>query len=124
MELLLGDSRRNLSAVAHRALAMAADMESGALATKAMAHGIPFLVLRVVLDEIGDDLPACLGRAVSADGNVASARLLGSLLREPSALRPLFRLALRRRVAAASLQRAAQRAELVRGLSAPAPGSE
>lgn len=118
------DGARSKTAVARDTLAAAVDMESSSLGEQARAHGIPFLVLRVVLDELEDQLPACLGQAVSTGGGVAPTQLLGSLLREPSAIGPLVRLALRRRVAARRLRSAAGYAGPALGRSTPPPGSE
>jgi nucleoside phosphorylase len=103
---VLGNGAHKASA-ARRSLAAAADMESGVLAEQAATSGIPMLVLRVVLDELADPLPAALGCAVSDQGALAPWRLLRGLLRGPGAFGPLLRLALRRRVAARSLARAA-----------------
>jgi nucleoside phosphorylase len=106
VERVLGDSASK-NDVADRCSAIAADMESGTLVKLGATHGVPVLVLRVVLDEFGDTIPAMLSAAVSQSGDLRLAEVVIGILRKPSALAPLARLALRRRVAGRSLRAAA-----------------
>ena len=82
--------------------AAAVDMESAAVAEVARAHGLPFLVVRAIVDTAMDPLPgAALGAAGST--HVRLARLLGALARTPGDLPELIRLMRRYRAASRSL---------------------
>lgn len=69
------------AAVAMATGAVAADMESAAIAQVAIDAGVPFVVVRVVVDEAGDELPASIGAWVDASGATRLAPVLASLLR-------------------------------------------
>ena len=94
--------------------AVAVDMESAAVAGVAAHHGLPFMVLRVILDTATDSLPASIARAFepqrsgrgSADAAAAAAGRprLWPLLRAPADWGRLLRLALRYRVARRALE--------------------
>ncbi len=62
--------------------ALAADMESARLIPELEAMGIPWLVLRVVLDALWEDLPGRIGQAGWAARGLACARRLGTLTRQ------------------------------------------
>jgi adenosylhomocysteine nucleosidase len=86
------------SAAAKRALfaasgACAVDMESAAIARVAHSSGVPCAVVRVVVDRVGDPVPAAVLAAMDAAGEVSPWRLCGLLLREPGQLGALLRLA-------------------------------
>lgn len=67
--------------------AIAVDMESAAIASVAVAAGIPFLVARAVSDSAADDLPMDFNRWLAPFG---PARLLMEIIRRPSALTRLY----------------------------------
>jgi adenosylhomocysteine nucleosidase len=73
--------------------ASAVDMESGQLARQAAASDIPFLVVRVVVDEVHQAVPDCLHAAVADDGNLQIIALLGALFRAPAQLPGVIRMA-------------------------------
>lgn len=86
--------------------AIALDMESHALAR--VAAGRPFVVVRAIADTAGIALPPAARLAVGADGELAIGRVLGSILRRPSQIAGLIRLAIATRRALAALDRAAR----------------
>ena len=83
--------------------AVAVDMESGAIAQVAAAHGLPFLAVRVIVDAAADRVPGAVA-AASRAGEVRIARLLWSLMLSPADIAPLVGLARRYRVATRSLR--------------------
>ena len=87
--------------------ACAVDMESAALAQVAGQAGLPFIVLRVVVDTAGDELPGAV-IAASPGGELRTARLILGLLRAPGELGPLLRLAMRYRIAGKALSAVAR----------------
>jgi len=91
-----------------RSGAVAADMESAALARLASRHGIPFLVFRVVADTAADTLPAAVVGAVTAAGHFSMAALGTGLLARPGDVPGLVMLAARFRRAAAVLRQASR----------------
>ncbi len=64
-----------------RSSALAADLESGAVAQVAADHGLPFAVLRAVCDPAERDLPPAALTALDAAGHIRPAALARSLLR-------------------------------------------
>jgi len=84
----------------------AVDMESLAIAEVAAAHGLPFVVLRVIVDTAADVLPRTV-LAVSREGRVDVRRLIGGLAAAPQDLIALLRLLRRYRAAIRSLAAAA-----------------
>lgn len=84
--------------------AVAADMESGALAELAAARAIPFLALRVIVDSAGVAVPASALAGTDAYGRTRAGALLLSLLRRPADLPALLRLAGGYRTAARRLR--------------------
>jgi len=91
-----GAARRDTGAVA-------VDMESSAVAQTARTHGLPFIAVRAIVDTAKDVVPPAVS-AASETGQVRIGRLLVGLLRSPSDLVPLLRLATRYRAATGSLQ--------------------
>lgn len=89
--------------------AVAADMESGALARAAHARGLPYAVLRTVLDPAGTRIPAFVTDTCTPTGVVRPFPLMRALLRNPGTCAALFRLARYQRTARASLRHAAGR---------------
>lgn len=65
--------------------AAAIDMESAALATACNARGVPWLVVRAVLDSLDVALPT-LDDAISVDGTIDGMKLAGMILRRPRIL--------------------------------------
>ena len=84
--------------------AVAVDMESFAIAQVALELGVKFAVARVVVDTAADNLPGTVLQATDPRGAVDYRRLVSGLLRRPSELPELLRLAQRYRVALRSLQ--------------------
>ena len=77
--------------------ALAVDMESHIAGRMAAAHGLPFLILRVVSDGIDDALPPAVQVAMGPRGRTAYVRLLASLARHPGQV-PAFAAFARRSV--------------------------
>lgn len=89
--------------------AVAADMESAAVAASAREAGIPFLVLRAVSDPAGSALPHAGMVAVDEAGRPRYGPMLRSLLRRPGQLGKLFALRRDTRAAVAALSAALSR---------------
>lgn len=83
--------------------ACAVDMESAAIARVAAHHGLPFAVLRVIVDPAWLSIPPSVLHTLDGGGEVRTARLVRGLLRHPSETAPLVRLAFCRRRAGAAL---------------------
>jgi adenosylhomocysteine nucleosidase len=88
-----------------RASAAAADMESHIAARVAVAHNLPFVACRVIIDPAHRSLPPAALVAMRDDGSVNVAALLGSLARQPGQLPKLLRLSFDARAARAALFR-------------------
>ena len=73
--------------------AHAIDLESGSVARVALAHGLPFVVVRAISDAADRDLPPAALLAVDQRGRIDLFRVLGSLLRQPKQLPALLGLA-------------------------------
>ncbi len=112
-------------ALAAKAGAVVADMESAAIARVAHRHRLPLLLVRSVVDPLGLTLPAVVTDHVDASGRVPLAPLLRSLLRQPGDLLTLLQLASGFRAALASLRAVAACAGadllLAQALSRPRP---
>lgn len=111
---LLGHDTIVGSAEAKRALwletgAVAVDLESGAVACVARAHGVPFAVLRVICDPAGLSLPPAAVVALDHAGAIGVLRVIGSLLRRPSQFPALMQLAADAATARRVLQQRARR---------------
>ena len=100
-----------------RSDAIAADMESAVLARAAAARGVPFAVLRAVVDPAERAIPACAQSALDSEGNIHAGALFLALARRPWELAALIRLARDYAAACRSLRPAAA------ALCAPARGS-
>lgn len=95
---LVADSLAATDAVAKRRLhaatgAHAIDLESGSVARVALAHSLPFVVVRAISDAADRDLPPAALLAVDKRGRIDLIRVLGSLLRQPKQLPALLALA-------------------------------
>ncbi|HWW20317.1 MAG TPA: hypothetical protein VNZ06_05900 [Steroidobacteraceae bacterium] len=87
--------------------AMAVDMESAAVARVATAHGLPFLIARVIVDTATDVLPAAV-MAAGGSGELRVWRLIAALTRAPAEIVDVIRLARRFRVAKSALRAVGQ----------------
>jgi adenosylhomocysteine nucleosidase len=74
------------SAHFRRSGALAADMESAAVARVAQDWGVPFLAVRVVLDEAADSVPRPIVDAIDSQGRLHWLQLCLDLVRSPTAL--------------------------------------
>jgi adenosylhomocysteine nucleosidase len=83
--------------------ALVVDMESAAVAAVAVARGVPFTALRVVLDVLGDGLPSGQGIVDEASGEVRPVRAAVHFATRPWLWRTTGRLARQQRVAARRL---------------------
>jgi adenosylhomocysteine nucleosidase len=86
--------------------AIGVDMESAGLAEIAAIAGIPFLVLRVVMDTAVDQIPKAATVSVNAAGETSTIALLGYLAGHLSDVPGLIRTLRQYRSAAASLREA------------------
>jgi adenosylhomocysteine nucleosidase len=85
----------------------AVDMESGAVALAAQTAGVPFLVVRAVVDAHDVTLPACVLDATDAFGRAHPRQLLLGIVKQPGVLIDLLKLGRAFRAALASLRAAA-----------------
>jgi nucleoside phosphorylase len=86
--------------------ALAVDMESHVAGAIASAHGLPFAVCRAIVDPAWRTLPSAATAGLRDDGHTAIAPILRELLRQPSQLGALLRLAGDARAARTSLVQA------------------
>jgi hopanoid-associated phosphorylase len=93
--------------VLHRSTgALAVDMESHIAGALAAAQGVPFAVCRAIVDPAWRSLPSAATAGLRDDGSTAIAPILRELLKQPSQLGPLIRLAGDARAARTSLVQA------------------
>ena len=88
--------------------AIAVDMESAGVATAATERGVPFLVVRAIVDTRAVTLPPSVIRAVESKGGVRLPRMLAHALMHPRELPAHFALAAGFGAALATLRRAAR----------------
>jgi adenosylhomocysteine nucleosidase len=98
MGAMLGGEKIAVTATEKAALfaasgADAIDLESGAVARIARAHGLPFAVLRAVADPAGRTLPPAALIALNQSGQIGFLRVLASVFRNPGQLPALLALA-------------------------------
>lgn len=93
------------AALAAAAQALAADMESHAVAGVACAAGVPFVVIRAVSDGSEDGVPRWLLAALDDTGRPRIPAILSGLLRRPGDLPALVRLGRGAATGIASLRR-------------------
>ena len=86
--------------------ALAVDMESHVAAAMAKAHGVPFMACRAIVDPAWRALPQAAIAGLRDDGTTALMPILASLVRAPSQLGAMIRLAGDARAARASLTEA------------------
>jgi hopanoid-associated phosphorylase len=77
----------------HSTGAVAVDMESGMVAETADHYGLPYAVLRIVLDPANRAVPQSALAGAREDGTVDVAAVVKSLMRRPRDLKALLRLA-------------------------------
>lgn len=94
----------------------AVDMESGRIGEACAPLDLSFLVVRAIVDELGDRLPRTLRDSISSDGSLRVGALVAGLLPHPGDWAALVTLARRYRRARVALDKAA------RGLAAVAAG--
>jgi len=87
----------------HRAVAV--DMESHLAASLASVYGVPFISVRVVVDDAHCRVVASAMAGRRADGSVSAAGVLGALAARPTEIVPLIRLAARANSARSTLMR-------------------
>jgi adenosylhomocysteine nucleosidase len=97
----------------------AVDLESAAWARVAAERGIPYLILRSVLDRAEEDLPEFLARCQAPDGGLSRAKVVRHALLRPGLVPGLITLRARTRSGAERL--AAFVEGLLRGEAAPGP---
>jgi hopanoid-associated phosphorylase len=73
--------------------ALATDMESHVAADIAQSRGLPFAALRIVADAATSDLPACASVALTSEGKVDLAAVLGSVVKRPAQIPQIIRMA-------------------------------
>jgi nucleoside phosphorylase len=102
-------------------LAAAVDMESAAVAAVATERRLPFIVLRAIVDERDDDIPAELTSGIDAWGRPLPLRVATLLMRHPSLIGRLPGLASRMCKATRALRAAAELAGSGLGRDPPQP---
>jgi adenosylhomocysteine nucleosidase len=90
--------------------AVAADMETGAVARIARRNKLPCLAVRSIVDKASLAIPAAAQAALNAHGEIAVWALLSRLARHPSDLVPLIQLSTAFRTAMQTLRLAARHA--------------
>jgi len=98
LEIMLAGTAIAATSVAKAALfatnrADAIDLESGAVARVALAHGLPFAVLRAVADPAARNLPPAALIALDGGGRIGLLRVLGSVVGNPGQVPGLLALA-------------------------------
>ena len=83
--------------------ALATDMESHIAADIAQSRSLPFAGLRIVADAATSDLPACASVALTPDGKVNLAAVLGSVVKRPGQIPHIIRMARESNAAFAAL---------------------
>jgi len=90
--VLAAEEKRGLAAESG---AMAADMESAAIASAASARAVPFLAIRAILDPVEEDLMIAFDRFLDERGEPRPLPLIRYLVAQPQALLRLVALGLR-----------------------------
>jgi len=86
--------------------ALAVDMESHVAGAIAAAHGVLFAVCRAIVDPAWRTLPSAATAGLRDDGSTSIAPILRELLKQPSQLGPLLRVAADARAARTALVQA------------------
>ena len=77
----------------HKTKAVAADMESAAIAKIANNKNIDFIAIRAIADDANTVMPSCIEKAMNEDGGVNMFSFLINLLKHPSELKALIHVA-------------------------------
>jgi len=96
------------NALFNRTGAIAVDMESSTVGAVAREAGLPFIAIRAVADPAYKTIPQCILRGVDDFGRLGVLRLVKELIKRPSELFALARLAGNFRSAHRSLETAAR----------------
>lgn len=104
------------AAVHRQTGAAAADMESHVASEFAARHGLMFAALRIVCDPAARSMPAMVANALKPDGGVNHYAVLADVLRKPSEIATLTRLAGEARVSFRALGRCRDLLGIGRGL--------
>ena len=91
----------------HDVGAAAVDMESAAAARVAIATGIPFMALRVIVDPADSSLPPSAMAGMTSDGTIHTVPVLRAILRRPQDIPGLIGIGLADSKARKSLKRTA-----------------
>jgi adenosylhomocysteine nucleosidase len=70
----------------------AVDMESAAWARAAAAHGVPFLIVRIVSDTAEEELPGYLSRCMDSEGGIRRSAVALAALLHPRSIPQLRRM--------------------------------
>lgn len=97
------ESRAQKARAARDTGAASVDMESLSVGREAVAQGLPFMVVRVIVDTALDTLPEAVRGCAGPGGQVPLARLLGALAVRPGELPAVIRLGGRYRAASRAL---------------------
>lgn len=84
------------------------DLESWGVVERTENRGVPWTVVRAVIDAAHEDLPLDFGTLSDAEGQIVRARVLWSLLRRPMAMKGVLELRSRVRTCASRLADVAQ----------------
>ncbi len=84
--------------------------ESGFVQAMCRTRGVPCTTIRTISDTANQDLPFDFNKLTGPDGNVSYCKVIGAVLRKPSALPALIRLAIQTNKATKSLSNFLQRA--------------
>ncbi len=103
--------------------AAAVDMESAAIAQVAAQAGLPFIVVRVIIDSAADELPAAV-IAASGGGRLRIGRLIAGLRLSSGDVGALIRLSARYRIARRALATVAQQGSAARRALVGGPDGE
>lgn len=96
-------SQSDKAGLAQRHGHVAVDMESAAAASIARASGIPFVVMRVIVDRQRDAVPPALAEMLGPNGELPYAELAAAMLRDPRLVWHASRLARQAHVASIKL---------------------
>jgi hopanoid-associated phosphorylase len=107
------------AALHRRTQSLAVDLESLVVARLAQRAGLPFIALRAIADPASRDLPPAALLPLHPNGTPVIGSILGSILREPSQIVRLVRIANDARIALSALQRGLHLAQTALDPSAP-----
>ncbi len=88
--------------------ALAVDMESGAVGETALAVGVPWVIIRAIVDPASQTIPSAVLKSVDGSGNTNMLKLLAQLARRPSEVPALIQLGRNFQSASATLKQVAR----------------